>query len=110
MNSIWQDLRYAVRRLAKNPGTAMLMVVLLAIGIGVNSTAFSIADCLMLRSLPVRDPKQIVKIHSERQGESQGFSYREYQEACRQSRAFTGIIASARKTAQLNQNGDVEII
>ena len=60
MTGIWQDLRYAMRMLAKNPGFTALAVLLLAVGIGVNTTAFSVIDCLSLRPLPVHKPKQMV--------------------------------------------------
>lgn len=64
MHSLWQDVRYGLRVLAKNPGFAMLAVLTVALGIGANTAIFSILDPLLLRKLPVRDPDQIVWVNS----------------------------------------------
>jgi macrolide transport system ATP-binding/permease protein len=110
MNRLWQDLRYAARTLAKNPGFSVLAVLLMAIGIGVNTTVFSVMDCLFLRSLPVQDPDQIVKLDAKRQGRYQSFSYAEYEEIRRQSTSYAGILASSRHVAMLYRDGETEII
>ena len=56
MDTLLQDLRYAVRTLVKNPGFAALTIACLALGIGVNSTIFSVVDTVAIRPLPFRDP------------------------------------------------------
>jgi predicted permease len=57
-----QDLRYASRMLARSPGFTLLAVLVLAIGIGVNVSAFSLFDMVALKPLPVRDPGTIVRL------------------------------------------------
>jgi len=62
MDGLLQDLRYAGRTLLKNPGFAALTIACLALGVGVNSTIFSVVDTVAIRPLPVRDPDRLVSL------------------------------------------------
>jgi putative ABC transport system permease protein len=59
METFWQDIRYGTRTLLKSPGFAVVAVITLALGIGVNTAIFSIVNTLLLRPMPVKDPSQI---------------------------------------------------
>jgi hypothetical protein len=59
METLWQDLRYSLRTLRKNPGFAATVLLTLALGIGATITVFTFADTLLLRPLPVAAPEQL---------------------------------------------------
>src|SRR5882762_8402862 len=94
MHTCWQDLRYAVRLLLKNPGFAIVAVLTLALGIGVNAAIFSVTDAVMLKLLPVRSPKQLVyfRLHSPQEHGS-AFPRAEFAQFLEQSHSFSGMAA-----------------
>jgi predicted permease len=59
-DSVWQDIRFGTRQLLKSPGFTFVAILSLALGIGANTAIFTLINNLMLKSLPVHDPKQLV--------------------------------------------------
>jgi predicted permease len=105
-----QDVRYAVRMLVKNPGFACVVVLTLALGIGANAAIFSLTDKVLLQSLPVSNPDELVVISSYAPADGpdyrSSFSYPMYKDLRDKSDAFSGLIA--RGSAQMNVSyGDV---
>jgi putative ABC transport system permease protein len=68
METLFRDLRYSVRMLARAPGFAALAIATLALGIGANTAIFTVANSVLLRSLPYKDPGQLVRISTHRDG------------------------------------------
>lgn len=66
MSGIFQDFRYGVRQLRKNPGFTCVTVLTLALGIGVNAAMFAVIDAVLLRPLPFPKPNQVVQMSEAR--------------------------------------------
>jgi predicted permease len=64
MVTVWQDLRYGVRMLLKTPGFTAIAIISLALGIGANTALFSVADALLFKLLPVKEPERLILFKS----------------------------------------------
>lgn len=68
MTGVRQDIRYAIRALARAPGFAAVSIVTLALGIGATTIVYSLVDGVLLRPLPIRDPDQVVQVREINHG------------------------------------------
>jgi len=95
MRGLLQDVRHAVRLLVKAPGFTVVAVLTLALGIGVNTTVFSVINGMLLRPIPVPHPEQIIVLAAQQEGSQdfQSFSYPDYQDIRSQADTFSDILA-----------------
>lgn len=91
-----QDARYALRLLTRNPAFAAIAIGTLALGIGINTAAFTFFNAFVLRPLPIRDPEGLVRLNAlERNGRMPNFSIAEYRDFRDRNDVFSGVIALA---------------
>jgi predicted permease len=109
MTTLWQDIRYGVRVLAKNPGFTAVAVLTLALGIGANTAIFSLINALLLKSLPgVKDPQRLALVTVNGWP---NLSYPLYEHLRDNSQSFSGLFAGAgisKRTLRVVGSGAVE--
>ncbi|HVX66840.1 MAG TPA: ABC transporter permease [Bryobacteraceae bacterium] len=115
--SLIQDLRYGLRKLRSNPGFTAVALFSLALGIGANSTVFSIVDSLFLRPWPVKEPAALVAITTDRakDPEFRLSSFPDYADIGREARAFSDVVAYGMRGGFISGQGqgrevDVEVV
>jgi putative ABC transport system permease protein len=106
---LWQDLRYGARVLLKQPGFTLMAVLTLALGIGANTTIFSLVDAVVLRPLPFREAERLVWIWATRTDRDKAFySIPNFIDTRERSRAFEPLAAFANWGANLTAQGEPE--
>src|SRR5262245_17908922 len=94
----FQDFKFGLRMIGKNPAFSLVAIVTLALGIGVNSTVFTLVNAVLLGNLPFPEASEIMNIRSNRGV----LSYPEYLDYKQQSRSFEGISALSGFNADLS--------
>ena len=106
---MFQDLRYGLRMLRKNPGFTFVAALTLALGIGANAAIFSVVNAVLLRALPYRDPDRLVMLGYYRARALNDFATgAEFLEWRDQAKSFEQIAAYRFDTADLTENGEPE--
>src|SRR5215467_16279708 len=104
MDQLFKDLRYGFRGLVKRKGFALIAVLTLALGIGANTAIFTLVNAVMLKSLPVYKPEELVLFSdttgegtsiedSPRTGAWQRFSYASYEYLRNHNHSFQDVVA-----------------
>ncbi|MCI0533974.1 MAG: ABC transporter permease [Verrucomicrobiales bacterium] len=95
IENLGQDIRFGARQLLKNPGFTAVAVLTLALGIGANTAIFTVMNTLMLRSLPVKDPHELVTLAVVTPASaSHNFSYPFYEQLRDGNRNLSGLFAA----------------
>jgi len=109
MRKLIQDLRYAVRTMAKKPGFTLIAVITLALGIGSSTAIFTVVDAAVIRGLPYRSPESLYHMWErtpQKDFDQREFSYPDYQDYLQNK--VCDIAAYTGGGTILNSNGESE--
>ncbi|HET9282811.1 MAG TPA: ABC transporter permease [Candidatus Angelobacter sp.] len=113
MNATLLDVRQAIRNMRKNPGTTLLAVLMLAVGIGATSAIFSVFYAVLLQPLPFPEPSRLVQLWETRVGNQWNqatFTEANFWDVQARNRTFDGIACYHDLTANLTGSGEPEKI
>lgn len=109
IRDLWQDLRYGLRMMLKQPVFTGVAVLALALGIGGNTAIFSLVNTILLRQLPFRQPEQLVWVSARRPDSGKySFTLPDFIDYRDQNQSLAGIAAFANWSANLTDRGDPE--
>ncbi|HEY1471281.1 MAG TPA: ABC transporter permease [Candidatus Acidoferrum sp.] len=109
MQTLWQDIRYGLRMLGKNPGFTAVVILTLALGIGANTALFSIVNGVLLNPLPFEQPDRLVALYSRSPEFSRSsISYPNFLDWRRNNHSFSAIAAFRGENFNLSGVGDAQ--
>ena len=109
LDHFWQDVRYGVRTLRKSPGFAVIAILTLAIGIGANTTLFSMVNGVLLNPLPYAQPDRLVALYSRaKEFNKFSISYPNFLDWSRQNHSFSSMAAFRGETFTMTGTGEPE--
>lgn len=110
MTSLWQDVRYSLRVIAKAPGFAAIAILTLALGIGANTTIFSWINSTLLNPVPgLSRPSEVVSLTLSKPGDTPfPFTYPDIESIRDEQQSFTGIAACSFVQMSLTGKGKPE--
>ena len=109
METLWQDIRYAVRMLMKTPSVSVIVVIALALGIGANTAIFSVVNAVLLRPLPYEESERLFLLNEKSQVlDEMSISYPNFEDWKAQNHVFEGIAVYNRQSYNLTGVGEAE--
>src|SRR6266853_2199020 len=112
MRSLWQDARFALRILRKSPGFAAIVVATLALGIGINTAMFSVANAVLWGSLPYAQPERLVAVAEVEPGSREavwGATYPTFRDWQAQASSLEGMAAITGSNRVLREGDPVRV-
>ena len=107
MGTLWQDLRYGIRMLAKNPGFTAVAIITLALGIGANTAIFSLVNAVVIRPLPYADSGRLISLEENgHHGHRLSISYPDLLDWQQQNQVFDNIAGF--QSASFNLAGEYQ--
>jgi predicted permease len=107
LETLLQDLRFALRGLRKNPGFALICILTLALGIGANTAIFSVVNAVLLQQLPFPDPGRVVVLSRH---EASSIPYPEFLDLQEQAKSFELLALQRRDSMNLTSAGEPEMV
>jgi putative ABC transport system permease protein len=107
LDSLWQDVRYAARSLARRPGATATAAAMLGLGIGITVAMFTIVDALILRPVPFHDPDELAFVYMGNDRGGRTTVAPAVLHAWQESTAFAGAESAVPDTALVDVNGAV---
>jgi predicted permease len=103
MAKLWQDIRYGARVLVKNPAVSAIAIISLALGIGANTTIFTVVNAVLLNPLPVKDISRLVEVDTidtkthftQANATKLGMSYPNCRDYARENQVLNGVVCLA---------------
>jgi len=95
--AIWRDVRFALRSFARRPGFVATVVVTLALGIGANTAVFTLINAVLLKPVPIQDPKRVFAVYQSASTRQpfERTSFAEYKDLATRTRSMSGLAAVA---------------
>ncbi len=111
MGTLWQDIRYGLRMLARSPGFAVIVILVLAVGIGVNTAIFSVVNAVLLRPTSYQEPSRIVSIWKQRDKELDDTWWRpEFRVLREQNQVFESLAGHSLRRVYLSGIGQPRLL
>jgi predicted permease len=109
LSTFWQDVRFGLRMLGKNPGFAAIAVLTLALGIGANTALFSVVNGVLLNPMPYQEPERLMALYSKTADFTRSsISYPNFLDWRRDNQTFTSMAAFRPDNLNLTGMGDAE--
>jgi len=112
METLLQDLRYAVRMILKSPLLSGLAILSLGLGIGANTTIFSVTNALLLQSVPVSEPARLLAVYTtdKKNPGFQPLSHLNWKDYAKDGEVFEGVLGYDWTPMSLNTGGEAQVV